>query len=76
MCDVPTAVLDRVPVDEAPTVQFWCLIDDVPVWPVHDPDPPLRAGDARQRPRPVAPSRRWSTSTDTLRRVLDGLRRL
>lgn len=84
MRDAPTAMLDRI--DDEPTmvlyslddtVQLWAhLLDELPLWPARDPDPPLTVGDPRQRPRPVAPSCRWSTSTTTLERLLDGLRHL
>lgn len=84
MDDVPTAVLYRIP-DDAPTevldraddtVQLWHLLDEMPLWPIVDRDPPLTAGDPRQHPRPSIRSQRWATSTNTLERVLDGLRQL
>ncbi len=74
MYDSFTAVLDRPTVGEAPTVQFWCIVD-AEVWPAIDPDPPLTASDARLRPVVTMPHA-WSTDVNTLERVLAGLRRL
>mgnify|MGYP001274320499 CR=1 FL=1 len=77
MDDSPTAVLDRVAVDDVPTVRLWRILDDIPAWPVLDHDPPLTVADPRLHRGPVALlPRKWSTSTATLELLLDGLHRL
>lgn len=75
MYDSSTTVLDRQAVGEAPTEQFWRLVEALPMWSTIDPDPPPTASDARLRPVVTMPNA-WSTDVNTLERVLAELRRV
>lgn len=78
ICDAPMTFSEPF-VDDTPTEQMWAvsnddtivlpLTDGIPLWPIVDRDSP-------PSPEQVGVPTEFSTSIDTLERVLDGLRRL
>lgn len=78
ICDAPMTPFEPF-VDDTPTEQMWAVGDDdttvlpltdgIPLWPIVDRDPP-------PSPEQVGVPTKFSTSIDTLERVLEGLRLL